>query len=107
MLSNCINVLSISECYFPFHAVNCSGPPLPPINGSIGFYVNAVEGAMVAFFCNEGLIPAGQMNATCTSNGSWTPNPADLVCIEPPPEDEGVSTNTYLCMCSCLFRNIC
>ena len=45
---------------------------------------------MVAFFCNEGLIPEGQINTTCASNGSWTPNPADLICIEPPAEDEGL-----------------
>jgi len=69
--------------------VSCSDPPLPPKNGSIGVYTSAVEGSMVAFFCNEGLIPEGQINATCVSNGSWTPNPADLVCIEPPAENEG------------------
>ena len=45
---------------------------------------------MVAFFCNEGLLPEGRITTTCTSNGGWTPNPADLVCIEPPPEDEGI-----------------
>ena len=53
---------------------------------------------MVAFFCNEGLIPVGQINTTCASNGSWTPNPADLVCIEPPAEDEGlVYIHTFAC----------
>ena len=38
---------------------------------------------MVVFYCNEGLTPEGKMTATCASNGSWTPNPAELICREP------------------------
>ena len=85
------------------NAVSWSDPPLPPKNGSIGVYTSAVEGSVVAFFCNEGLIPVGQTNTTCVSNGSWTPNPADLVCIEQPAEDEGFSiiSTTYFCVGSC------
>ena len=83
-----ISALWITECCFSI-TVDCSGPPLPPKNGSIGVYCSAVEGSMVAFFCNEGLIPEGRFTTVCASNGSWTPNPDDLVCIEPPPEDEG------------------
>ena len=83
--------LSIVDNWILFsNAVSCSGPPLPPKNGSIGVYTGAIEGSVVAFFCNKGLIPDGQINTTCVSNGSWTPNPADLVCIEPPAEDEGL-----------------
>ena len=59
--------------------------PLPPMKSSIGGYTSTVEGLVVAFYCNEELIPwdqsfitvAGQMNTTCASNGSWSPNPAD------------------------------
>jgi len=83
--------LSIVDNWILFsNAVSCSGPPLPPKNGSIGVYTGAIEGSVVAFFCNEGLIPDGQINTTCVSNGSWTPNPADLVRIEPPAEGEGL-----------------
>ena len=57
--------------------------PIPPMKGSIGGYTSTVEGSVVAFYCNEGLIPLGQMNATCSSDGSWTPNPAELICNEP------------------------
>ena len=62
--------------------------PLPPLNGSIRDYTSTVEGSVVALFFNEGLIPAGQMNTACASNGSWTPNPAELICNEPPSDGE-------------------
>ena len=58
------------------------------MKGSIGGYTSTVEGSVVAFYCNEGLIPAEQMNTTCASNGSWTPNPAELICSEPPSDSE-------------------
>ena len=40
----------------------------------------------VVFRCNLGFVPAGRMSAACGSpdgisvNGTWTPDPADLVC---------------------------
>ena len=43
-------------------------------------------GAQIFFRCNPGNVPAGRMNATCMSPdgisavGTWTPDPADLVC---------------------------
>ena len=70
--------LSVATCH----------DPIPPMKGSIGGYTSTVEGSVVAFYCNEGLIPLGQMNATCASNGSWTPNPAELICSEPPSDGE-------------------
>ena len=70
--------LSVATCH----------DPIPPMKGSIGGYTSTVEGSVVAFYCNEGLIPLGQMNTTCASNGSWTPNPAELICSEPPSDGE-------------------
>ena len=35
---------------------------------------------MVAFQCNPGLAPSQQMMSVCAANGSWTPDPAELVC---------------------------
>ena len=35
---------------------------------------------MVAFQCNPGLAPSQQMMSVCAANGSWTPDPAGLVC---------------------------
>lgn len=58
------------------------------MNGSIEDYTSTVEDSVVVFYCNEGLTPEGQMTATCALNGSWTPNPADLVCMEPSPDDQ-------------------
>ena len=40
---------------------------------------------MVAFQCNPGLAPSQQMMSVCAANGSWTPDPAELVCMLPPP----------------------
>ena len=59
------------------------------MKGSIGGYTSTVEGSVVAFYCNEGLIPLGQMNTTCASDGSWIPNPAELICNESPLDGEG------------------
>ena len=43
-------------------------------------------GAQIVFRGNSGFVPAGRMSATCRSpdgvsvDGTWTPDPADLVC---------------------------
>ena len=73
--------------FVPLSVATCHDP-IPPMKGSIGGYTSTVEGSVVAFHCNEGLIPLEQMNATCTSDGSWTPNPAELICNEPPSNSE-------------------
>ena len=73
--------------FAPLSVANCHDP-IPPMKGSIGGYTSTVEGSVVAFYCNEGLIPLGQMNTTCASDGSWTPNPAELICNEPQSDGE-------------------
>ena len=61
--------------------VNCGIPPAPE-NGRIES-INTTE---VVFRCNPRYVPAGRMSATCVSPdgisavGTWTPDPADLVC---------------------------
>ena len=43
--------------------------------------ITTVGGAQIFFGCNPGYVPAGKMSATCiSSNGTWTPDPADLMC---------------------------
>ena len=74
--------------FAPLSVATCSDP-IPPMKGSIGGYTSTVEGSVVAFHRNEGLIPAEQMTTTCTSNGSWSPNPAELIYNEPPSDGEG------------------
>ena len=69
------------------HPVNC-GIPHAPENGIIENMqsINTVGGAQILFRCNPRYVPAGRMNATCRSPdgvsvvGTWTPDPADLVC---------------------------
>ena len=74
---------------FALFSVATCHDPTPPMKVSIGGYTSTVEGSVVTFHCNEGLIPAEQMNTTCASNGSWTPNPAELICSDPPSDGEG------------------
>ena len=35
---------------------------------------------MITFQCNPGLLPEGEMTATCTNAGVWNPDPAGVVC---------------------------
>ena len=69
------------------HPVNCGILPTPA-NGIIENIqsISTVGSAQIFFRCNPGYVPAGRMNATCVSPdgisvvGTWTPDPADLVC---------------------------
>ena len=70
--------------YYSTISVGC-GPPPPPLNGSLGDLTSSQEGAVVTFQCNPGLAPSQQMMSVCAANGSWTPDPAELVCMSPPP----------------------
>ena len=62
--------------------------PSAPENGIIENIqsISAVGGAQTVFRCNPGFVPAGRMSATCRSPdgisavGTWTPDPANLVC---------------------------
>ena len=73
--------------FAPLSVATCHDPT-PPMKGSIEGYTSTVEGSVVAFYCNEGLFPLGQMNTTCASDGSWIPNPAELICNEPQSDGE-------------------
>ena len=68
---------------FPSHSVSC-GDPTPPSKGSIGDYESTAEGTEVNYQCDVGLIPGGEMMSTCLANGTWSPDPAELQCVEPP-----------------------
>ena len=67
--------------------VNC-GVPNAPENGIIENVqsISTVGGAQIFFRCNPRFVPAGRMSATCRSPdgisavGTWTPDPAHLVC---------------------------
>ena len=60
-------------------AANC-GVPVPPDNGTIVNYTGTLEGSVVNYQCNPGFGPLGEMSAVCAANGSWSPDPADVIC---------------------------
>ena len=65
--------------------VNC-GMPVAPGNGSIVNIRSTLGGTEMFFRCDTGFVPTGSMRTVCTSdgispNGTWTPNPATIVCI--------------------------
>ena len=65
------------------HAVIC-GTPNPPLRGFIDRILTAASNGTDAVFyqCNPGLLPEGELRAVCASNGSWYPDPMDLICRE-------------------------
>ena len=63
-------------------SVSCEDPT-PPTNGSIADYESTAEGTEVNYQCDDGLIPGGEMMSTCLANGIWSPDPAELECVEP------------------------
>ena len=69
----------VEEQFISFLPANC-GDPTVPTNGSIGTFKNTSAGTKIVFGCNPGFVPAGNVTAVCASDGSWTPNPATLVC---------------------------
>ena len=59
--------------------------PVAPGNGSIVTVASTLGGAEILFRCNPGFVPTGRMRAVCMSDGvsvdgSWSADPADLVC---------------------------
>ena len=51
------------------------------MDGSIDPYQNTTEGAEIIFRCNPMFVPTENMTAVCGADQSWSPNPADLVCM--------------------------
>ena len=51
-------------------------------NGMTVFqYDDNVEGSILTISCLEGyLLPEGDVEFVCTSNGSWSPDPLDYLC---------------------------
>ena len=39
-----------------------------------------LEGSQIWYHCETGFVPRDRIIATCSHNGSWTPDPANLVC---------------------------
>ena len=78
--------------YYSTILVGCG----PPTRGSLGDLTSSQEGAVVAFQCNPGLAPSQQMMSVCAANGSWTPDPAELVCMLPTQGKSSVYIYMYM-----------
>jgi len=64
-------------------------------------YESAEVGAEVTYWCNAGFIPAALQMSVCDEDRTWTPDPAQLVCREPPPGDYCVGYNQLVLMFIC------
>ena len=60
-------------------AADCGDPSLP-VNGFVMAYDSTLEGSQIVFQCSLGFAPSLQMISVCDTDGSWTPDPAELVC---------------------------
>ena len=69
----------------PLPPAGCRAPP-SPVNGSIEEYRSTEEGAEIQFHCHDGYTPNERMSSQCL-NSSWSPQPMDLVCVLPDPDD--------------------
>ena len=54
--------------------------------------------------CNPGFVPAGRMRAVCAADGSWTSDPAALVCTC---EIFIISSIHFTSMCTCISLLLC
>ena len=71
-----------NNIYFPCpitEGVNCS-TPTNPVSGTIEPYNCTQAGAVIQFHCNKTYAPTEWRTAECQLNGSWTPDPAQLIC---------------------------
>lgn len=63
------------------------GEPSSPANGSLVQFESAEVGAVITYQCSAGFIPGAPQVSVCAQNRTWNPDPAQLLCQEPPPGD--------------------
>ncbi len=66
--------------------VNCSDPS-PAAGVTFSPFSDTIEGANISFNCEPGLEPQRDDMSVCSSNGSWVPNPAHIICSPPTPSE--------------------
>ena len=102
--SNCLSLQhSICCCYCSLSPVNC-GMPNRPVNGSIQTPQSTLGGSVVDFGCTTGFIPAERMMATCTLNGTWSPDPGTLMCNGETTASKFVELHIHVCTSSTLVE---
>ena len=77
--------MTVHHYYNHTHAVDC-GEPQAPVNGNINSYTSTIEGAQITFQCNSD--PTNVMTSTCSSTGSWEPDPVMVFCSNPSPSSD-------------------
>ena len=80
---------------FKLHACECDIISLPPVDcgspvlspgASVEGYNDTVEGLVLIYSCNHGLIPEGEFRSVCRNGtDTWDPDPASAsaMCREP------------------------
>ena len=77
--SQSIDGENISSTHQISKGVNCT-TPTHPINGTIEPYDFTQVGAIIQFHCNKSYAPTKWRRAECRLNGTWAPDPAQLIC---------------------------
>ena len=55
--------------------------PLPPVNP--GVEVITIGEGVIAYKCEEGLVPEGWVETICGVDGRWSPDPTQRMCSNP------------------------
>ena len=77
--------------------VTCGVPSTPADGSFVGSVANTSPvGTLIHFRCDDGLFPMGNLSSVCGSDGVWSLNPEEIVCIVLP----------YTCM-SAPLHHVC
>ena len=72
-------IIIVTHFFLILCLVSCS---VLAVMGTVFQYDDSVEGSVLTVSCMEGyVLPEGDMEFVCTSDGSWSPDPLDYVCI--------------------------
>ena len=69
-------------------------------------YESIIEGSIITYHCDDGLVPNRTITATCMSNGQWHPNPISHTCQLPSAGDVTILCNVTTFSESYLFQLI-
>jgi hypothetical protein len=72
--------LTLEVFYFIHHAVSYCLSPLNPPAGVV--ITTVVEGSVIIYKCEEGLVIEGEVMALCGADGEWRPHPTSLNCSD-------------------------
>ncbi len=71
-------------CIVSIYIVHCS-LPVEPSNGAIVDYEilndTVLEGTVLTYQCDNGLLLTGPNTITCTNDGVWSPEPETILCV--------------------------